>query len=83
MYYLCNVNNKQKTIMARITYQYLGTKAIPDKWLFGVVTRYRYESCWYDGSEVVDKKQVKQRTKKLSKIVNDFGHKKYRNIQVN
>jgi hypothetical protein len=69
--------------MAQITYQYLGTKAIPDKWFFGVVTRYRYESCWYDGSEVVDEAQVKPRIKELSEIVNEFGNKKYRNIQVN
>jgi hypothetical protein len=69
--------------MAQITYQYRGIKAIPTKWFEGVAIEHRYESCWYDGSEVVNKKQVKQRIKELSMIVNDFGHKKYRNIQIN
>ena len=69
--------------MARITYQYRGTKAIPTKWFDGVAIEHRYELCWYDGSEVVDEAQVKPRIKELSEIVNEFGNKKYRNIQVN
>ena len=69
--------------MAKITYQYRGTKAIPTKWFEGVAIEHRYEPCWYDGSEVVDETQVKTRVEELSVIVNDYGYKKYRNIQVN
>jgi hypothetical protein len=69
--------------MVQITYQYRGTKAIPTKWFDGVAIEHRYELCWYDGSEVVDEAQVKTRVEELSVIVNDYGHKKYRNIQVN
>lgn len=69
--------------MARITYQYRGTKAIPTKWFEGAPIEHQYEECWYDGSEEVDEAQVKTRVEELSVIVNDYGHKKYRNIQVN
>lgn len=69
--------------MVKITYQYRGTKAIPTKWFEGVAIEHRYEERWYDGSEEVDETQVKTRVEELSVIVNDYGHKKYRNIQVN
>ena len=69
--------------MAKITYQYRGTKAIPTKWFNGCVVEHRYEPCWYDGSEVVEASKVKVRVKDLSEIVGDDGNKKYRNIQVN
>ena len=69
--------------MAKITYQYRGTKAIPTKWFNGVAIEHRYELCWYDGSEEVEASNVKTRVKDLSEIVSDYGQKKYRNIQVN
>jgi hypothetical protein len=69
--------------MARITYQYRGTKAIPTKWFEGIAIEHQYVECWYDGSEEVDEAQVKTRVEELSVIVNDYGRKKYRNIRVN
>ena len=68
--------------MAKITYQYKGLKAIPTKWFNGNVIENRYEPTWYDGSEKVENSRVKERIKELSKIVDEDGKKKYRNVNV-
>lgn len=66
----------------RLLYEYRGLKAIPTEWFEGKPIRHRYESCWYKGSETVDESIVKERISDLNVILNDFGEKKYRNIQI-
>lgn len=68
--------------MAKLLYEYLGYKEIPEKYFLGKVisNTYRYE--WYFGSEKVKKSDIKKRVEELEKITNEFGHKKYRNIQI-
>ena len=66
----------------KIEYEYRGLKATPSKWFDGVVVEHQYELHWYYGSEMVNESDVNKRIKELSVIVNDYGHKKYRNIKV-
>lgn len=66
----------------RLLYEYRGLKAIPSEWFEGEVLKYRYEECWYWGSEIVDETTANDRVKELEVIVNDYGNKKYRNIQI-
>lgn len=64
----------------KIKYEYLGLKETPDKYFYGVVIEHKRTPQWYEGSEVVDEGEVKERIKVLCKIIKDNGEKKYRNI---
>ena len=68
--------------MPKLIYNYLGYKQTPKKWLDGKVVEYGYSYCWYIGAEEIKESDVKTRIKELEQITNEFGHKKYRNIQV-
>lgn len=68
--------------MVTLLYEYLGYKEIPKEYFFGKVISNIYSHEWYLGSEKVKKSDAKKRVKELEKITNEFGHKKYRNIQI-
>ena len=68
--------------MTRLLYEYLGYEEIPKNYFFGKVISSTYRYKWYLGSEKVKKSDVKKRVEELKQITNEFGRKKYRNIQI-
>lgn len=75
--------------MAKIVFEYRGERFVEDsksvRWHVndvGDIVHGYYEETWYEGSDECPDEEVSKLLPIYEQIIDEYGHKKYRNIKV-